>query len=180
MNNIRIDIIIPNDEKMDEFISLCSYLEANIVDENHSKNGGTLNYSNLTYYSDILLVAYKEDIPVAFNSLVFHKKDLLYCNQYVVKKEFQNKGIGKRIMESAMKIVDELNVDFSAHVKDYNIASQKVFTSLGFKKVGYLSEVDNYYYFRERKRNIRGKDLQEEEKNKLFIYKNRILNLINL
>lgn len=156
MDNIRIDIIIPNeipnDEKMDEFISLCSYLEANIVDENHSKNGGTLNYSNLTYYSDILLVAYKENIPVAFNSLVFHKKDLLYCNQYVVKKEFQNKGIGKRIMESAMKIVDELNVDFSAHVKDYNIASQKVFTSLGFKKVGYLSEVDNYYYFRERKK----------------------------
>ena len=43
MGNIRIDIIIPNDEKMDEFISLCSYLEANIVDENHSKNGGTLN-----------------------------------------------------------------------------------------------------------------------------------------
>lgn len=33
-----------------------------------------------------------------------------------------------------MKIVDELNVDFSVHVKNYNIASQKVFTSLGFKK----------------------------------------------
>lgn len=41
MDNIRIDIIIPNDEKMDEFINLCNYLEANIVDENHSKNGNS-------------------------------------------------------------------------------------------------------------------------------------------
>ena len=58
---------------------------------------GTLNYSNLTYYSDILLVAYKEDVPVAFNSLVFHKKDLLYCNQYVVKKNSKIRVLEKEL-----------------------------------------------------------------------------------
>lgn len=76
----------------------------------------------------------------------------MYIYQIAVKKEYQGKGIGKTIMSEAIRIARKLNMDVSRHVKDYNIASKRMFESLGFKKIDLYSTVDNNYYLLKQRR----------------------------
>ena len=85
------------------FNHVCDYVEQNINRENLSINGGTLNYSNLTYESDILLVALDNGVPVGYNSIVTYE-DGLYIYQIAVKKEYQNKGVGTLMLKKAIEI----------------------------------------------------------------------------
>lgn len=127
------------------FYKLCNYIEEHINRENLFKNGGTLNYSNLTYESDILLIAFDNGIPVGYNSIVRYE-DGLYIYQIAVKKEYQNKGIGTLMLRRAVEIADEENTFVTAHVMNYNFASQKMFLNLGFKKVSEDSKTGNGFY----------------------------------
>lgn len=142
--------ILKNDDI--DFGSICNYCEENITLENHVQNGGTLNYINLTYYSDILLVALSNNVPIAYNSLVVTKDKTLYVYQIAVKKEYQRLGIGTELMKNAINIAQGLNMDLSAHVREYNIASKGMFESLGFKKIDSNSTLDNNYYFLKQKK----------------------------
>lgn len=117
-----------------EFFCTCFYVEQNINRENLSKNGGTLNYSNLTYNSDILFIAYDGVVPVGYNSVV--KCDLgYYIYQIAVKKEYQNKGIGTEMLKRALEIAEKENKSVVANVMNYNKPSQKMFKKLGFEKI---------------------------------------------
>ena len=127
------------------FYQVCDYIENHITKENLSKNGGTLNYNNLTYNSDILLVASDNGIPIGYNSIVKYNKGL-YIYQIAVKKEYQNKGIGTLMLKKAIEIAEEQNTFVTAHVMNYNIASQKMFLNLGFKKIDEDKKTGNGFY----------------------------------
>lgn len=118
----------------DYFYKICNYIEENINRENLYTNGGTLNYSNLTYDSDILLVAFKDNIPVGYNSIVMCE-DGYYIYQIAVKKEYQNSGIGTLMLKKAIKIAKDNKSFVIANVMNYNINSQKMFLKQGFKKM---------------------------------------------
>ena len=127
------------------FYQVCNYIEENINRENLFKNGGTLNYSNLTYDSDILLVVFDNEIPVGYNSIVKYKGGL-YIYQIAVKKKYQNKGIGTLMLRKTIKIAEEENTFVTAHVMNYNVASQKMFLNLGFKKIDEDKNTGNGFY----------------------------------
>ncbi|MBR5370204.1 MAG: GNAT family N-acetyltransferase [Bacilli bacterium] len=134
----------------DEFLNICDYVEKNINRENLSANGGTLNYSNLTYSSDILFIAFDNNTPVGYNSVV--KCDGgYYIYQIAVKKEYQGQGIGTDMLKEIVKIADEEGVFITAHVMNYNTASQKMFKSLGFIKLS--EKKGNGFYARVQKVN---------------------------
>ena len=128
------------------FTEVCDYIEQYINRENLSINGGTLNYSNLTYDSYILLLAIDNGVPVGYNSIVVYEKGL-YIYQIAVKKEYQNKGIGTLMLKKAIEIAKKHNTNVTAHVMNYNIASQKMFLKLGFQKVDEDKKTGNGFYY---------------------------------
>ena len=129
----------------DYFYKMCDYVEKYINRENLSINGGTLNYSDLTYDSDIFLIAFDNDIPVGYNSIVRYKGGL-YIYQIAVKKEYQHKNIGTLMLRKAIEIADEQETFVTAHVMNYNAASQKMFLKLGFKKISEDKKTGNGFY----------------------------------
>lgn len=120
----------------EKFNDICNYLEQNITKENLSINGGTLNYKNLTYDSDVLFVAYDNDNEklVGYNSVIKYE-DGYYIYQIAVKKEFQNQGIGKQLALKSIELAESEKELLTAHIMEYNEASKRLFSSLGFKKL---------------------------------------------
>ena len=115
--------------------------------ENLRVSGGTLNYRNLTYASELLTLCTNCGSPIGFCSLVGSSKSGLYVYQIAVKKEYQGKGIGTELVGRAKQLAHTLGVDLSAHVRDYNINSQRTFEKCGFIKSDVRSTNDNYYYY---------------------------------
>ena len=128
----------------DEFLEICDYVEKNINRENLRENGGTLKYSNLTYNSDILLIAFNNDIPIGYNSVV-ECNGGYYIYQIAVKKEYQNMGIGTEMLRVIVNLAQNQDVGVSAHVMSYNEPSLKMFNSFGFKRVDESSKNGNNF-----------------------------------
>ena len=128
------------------FEKICAYLESVIVSENLSINGGTLNYSNLTYESNLLLLAIKDEKPIGFSSLV-ELEDSFYVYQIAIKKEYQQKGIGSMLLEEAIGVAKSVGYDVTANVMEHNTNSKKMFERFGFKKLGYSSKGNAFYRF---------------------------------
>lgn len=116
------------------FNRICAYCDKHIVQENLSINGGTLNYSGIVYDSDIMIVCFDKTKPVAFNSIV-ELEDCLYIYQIAVKNNNKQQGIGTELMQRAITIAKSKNKPVTAHVRDYNDASNHLFQKLGFEAV---------------------------------------------
>ena len=116
------------------FNKICAYCDKRIVEENLSINGGTLNYSGIVYDSDIMIVCFDKTKPVAFNSIV-ELDDSLYIYQIAVKNSHKKQGIGETLMHKAISIAKGKNKAVTAHVRDYNNASNHLFQKLGFDAV---------------------------------------------
>lgn len=142
MNDLRYEIIFPEDKR---FQSICDGVETCVVIPNLSKNGGTLNFEGLTYASDILILCRDKNHVIGFNSLVIDKNQL-YVYQIAIKEDYKRKGIGSHMMMLAISVASELDLIVSAHVRDYNTISQRMFLGLGFRKNLKYSETDNFFY----------------------------------
>ena len=116
------------------FNRICSYCDKHIVEENLSINGGTLNYSGIVYDSDIMIVCFDKTKPVAFNSLV-ELEDCIYIYQIAVQNTHKKEGIGTQLMQRAINIAEGKNKPVTAHVRDYNDASNHLFQKLGFDAI---------------------------------------------
>lgn len=138
--------VIEHDDK--NFAKICDLLEKDIVKENLSVNGGTLNYAGLTYDSNPLLVAISNGEIIGFNSLVEYE-DTYYIWQIAVKKKYQGQGVGTILMKKAMELAKEKDWDVTANVRDYNTSSKKMFLNLGFEKIGYSEEGNGFYIYRQ-------------------------------
>ena len=121
--NYEIVQIEHNDK---DFYNICRVLEKDIVEENLSINGGTLNCTRLTYASNPLLIAVSGEEIIGFNSLV-PWKDSYYVWQIAVKKQYQGRGIGKELVKEAIEFAKGKGCDVTANVMDYNINSKKCF-----------------------------------------------------
>ncbi len=54
----------------------------------------------------------------------------------VIAKPFQNKHIGRRVINEIIKLAKEKNIqELHAEIYSFNMQSQKMFESIGFKKV---------------------------------------------
>lgn len=144
----------------EDFTTLCDRCEKDIVPENLRKNGGTLNYKNLTYESDFLILCLDETKPVAFCSLVILDTVGLYVYQIAVKKEYQKKGIGSEMIGMTKQLASNLGINVSAHVMAYNKNSQQTFEKCGFIKNEEYSVEDEYYY----QYHVLVKDIDKHEK----------------
>lgn len=113
------------------FSKICQYCDKKIVEENLKKNGGTLNYSGIIFDSDYLILCLEGIAPIGFNSII-ELEDSLYINQIAVQNNKKHQGIGTELMKIAIKNGDDKNKSISAHVRDYNIASNSMFQKLGF------------------------------------------------
>ena len=82
-NNLEFRIIKASDM---QFVAVCDYIEKNINRENLCINGGTLQNSDITYKAIFLIVAYKDGVPVAYNSVRQKVEDEFYVSQIAVKK----------------------------------------------------------------------------------------------
>ena len=140
----------------DYFYQICDYLEKNINRENLYRNGGTLKYTNLTYNSHILFVAFDNDIPVGYNS-IWKNLEGYYVAQIAVKKEYQNKGIGTLMMQKIIEIAESENKYITAHVMNYNTASQKMFLGLGFEKIREDEVTGNGFYILDQREKIKSR-----------------------
>lgn len=141
-DNYQYDILFRDDC---HFKSTCNKIEEEIVKQNLFINGGTLNFNNLTYRSDILVVCFKENELIGFNSLMLNR-DNLYIIQIGIKNEHKKKGIGTQMMKIAISIAQRFNLKVSAHVRDYNIASQNMINRLGFEKMPFNGSPNNPFY----------------------------------
>lgn len=135
------------------FNRICDYCDKKIVKENLSENGGTLNYSGIIFDSDILIVCLDKTTPVAFNSIV-ELNDCLYIYQIAVKNTHKKQGIGETLMQKAITIAESKKKPVTAHVRDYNTASNHLFQKLGFTAI---EPGSNTLYILETNKKTKGK-----------------------
>ena len=88
-------------------------------------------YKYLNQHGDLFYIKYKNrlcgDVCLQPNGEV----------NIVVAKSFQNKHIGRRVIKEIIKLAREKNIqELHAEIYSFNTQSQKMFQSMGFKKVG--------------------------------------------
>ncbi|MBP9164420.1 MAG: GNAT family N-acetyltransferase [Leptospiraceae bacterium] len=84
----------------------------------------------------IWLILQKEDTPLGV--IRFDLLENSFLLNYSIGKQFRGSGYGKKIIELGSERLAKQNKKVNkieAHVKTNNIASQKIFDSLGFEKV---------------------------------------------
>lgn len=87
-------------------------------------------YKYLNQHGDLFYIKYKNrlcgDVCLQPNGEV----------NIVVAKPFQNKHIGRRVINKIIELAKEKNIqELHAEIYSFNTQSQKMFQSLGFKKV---------------------------------------------
>lgn len=87
-------------------------------------------YKYLNEHGDLFYIKYKNrlcgDVCLQSNGEI----------NIVVAKPFQNKHIGRRVIIEIIKIAKEKNIqELHAEIYSFNKQSQKMFQSIGFKKV---------------------------------------------
>lgn len=87
-------------------------------------------YKYLNQHGDLFYIKYKNrlcgDVCLQPNGEV----------NIVVAKSFQNKHIGRRVIKEIIELAKEKNIqELHAEIYSFNIQSQKMFQSIGFKKV---------------------------------------------
>ena len=87
-------------------------------------------YKYLNAHGDLFYIKYKNrlcgDVCLQPNGEV----------NIVISKPFQNKHIGRRVINEMIKLAKEKNIqELHAEIYSFNTQSQKMFQSIGFKKV---------------------------------------------
>ena len=148
------------------FKSVCRILERRIVKENLVSNGGTLNYDNVTYESDHLLIALTGKKIIGYASIL-DGEDAYYIYQIAVGKEYQGQGVGSALVERVKAIAASENKNVTANIRDYNVNSRKMFTRLGFVQTGVTAEGDGFYTCNQR---TQKHEIAWQDKKNMIIY----------
>lgn len=130
----------------DDFEAVCMHCEKNIVPDNLVSNGGTLHFQFLTYQSDCIVIAQESSSVIGFNALEINSNMGFYVKQIAVRKDYQRKGIGTTLLSIGKEMADKLSLPVYAHVREYNIGSQKTFEKCGFEKEDTYRTKDSFFY----------------------------------
>ena len=127
-------------EKMtlDDLKFLCEYIKN--FDDFWNENILKEEFNNP---NSLYLVAKNEDnIIVAFAG-IWKILDEVHITNIAVRKDFRNQGIGSKIFENLLKLVDIKYVNsITLEVSENNIPAIKLYEKLGFEKVEFRK---NYY-----------------------------------
>lgn len=84
-----------------------------------------------------LLIAYDNSKQACVGFIIFHKdNNKLVIDLLLIEKEYRNLGIGKKLMQRALTIFDNINICNLHVLKFGNEAAQKFYESLGFVNIG--------------------------------------------
>lgn len=106
-----------------------------IAEALHEKNGGILQYENAPKESDVLFCCQLNDEVVGYLGLKKYDifDDGMYIEQIAIKNEHQGLGIGKKLINMAIRYAKEKGYKYLyANCKKINELSHKVFTQIGF------------------------------------------------
>lgn len=129
-----------------DFENVCERCEKEIVEENLVRNGGTLHFQFLTYQADCMIIALDDSSFIGFNALIMNSNMGFYVNQIAVRKSYQKKGIGTTLVSMGTDMADKLSLPVYAHVREYNVGSQKTFEKCGFEKEDTYRTQDSFFY----------------------------------
>lgn len=109
-----------------------------------------VNYELVENPVSKILVAIENDVVIGFIDFWITFDSATIC-QVAVKKEFQNKGIAKQLIEKSFSILKDNNVLFyTLEVREHNKSAIALYEKLGFKfvvlKEKYYSNGDNAIY----------------------------------
>lgn len=136
------------------FIKVCTECEADVVRPNLRINGGTLNYSGLTYDSDFLILCTLDKKIIGFISII-KDDNMYYIYQIAVINDFKRKGIATELINHIKELDNDATI--VAHARSYNEASKNMLLKNGFVYVDELSTKDNYgYMFKQKKYGEKG------------------------
>lgn len=96
----------------------------------------------------VLLIAETNGLPIATTRFDRSPSDsLVYLVSITVAPSHRRKGMGKQLLSSAISnFFSSRNADLVADVHQYNLASQKIFTSAGFLEEKADSEFKQFRY----------------------------------
>lgn len=147
---MKIKIFVTNNAGTD-VIDNCE----SIARENHIANGGTLRYLGLCEDADYLVCIKIKHKIVGYAALkenflsgLLNKKDL-YIYQIAIRKKFQGKGFGTKLLNFVIKHSKGYEV-VTSNVNPENTASIKLHEKIGMKNYGtcdfgitFIKPVDN-------------------------------------
>ena len=134
------DYILIND-KNPSIIKECKKITLSL----HVSKGGMLQYKNAVEDSDFIIAAKNIDNKI-IGYICLKKYDILenslYVEQIAVKKDYQDLGIGKHLLQEAIKFAENSDYDeLVANCKKINKASISLFTKLNFEKYNMSTEI---------------------------------------
>lgn len=158
MYEIKVEDLL--NSNIHQLKNLGNYYEYNLVDDKnpsvikeckkialslHTSRGGMLQYKNAVEDSDFIITA--KNIDNRIIGYICLKKynvleNSLYVEQIAVKKDYQDLGIGKHLLQEALKFAEDNDYDeLIANCKKINKASINLFTKLQFIKYNMSIEI---------------------------------------
>ncbi|MBI5220124.1 MAG: GNAT family N-acetyltransferase [Bacteroidia bacterium] len=139
--NEEIQIVLCSKGDIPEVVSISHALSAdglvNALNTGELQKGGENNYTIVAKFAD-------QVVGFAVSSYSWGK---LHIEELGVKKEMQRKGIGKKLVEHLITHTKKKKLpEVYCEVKAKNIASLKLFLSLGFIERLFFSLSDDPFY----------------------------------
>jgi ribosomal protein S18 acetylase RimI-like enzyme len=93
-------------------------------------------YKSYVYIENQIIIGF---ISLLFYRTVLNKKGTVVINELVVRKEYQNKGVGRKLLESAIEEANNQNMDeIEVGVMKDNINAIKFYKKNGLNEEYYL------------------------------------------
>ncbi|SHI97874.1 Acetyltransferase (GNAT) family protein [Clostridium cavendishii DSM 21758] len=84
------------------------------------------------YLEDMNYFIFDKEIPVGYGQIIFNDNKYILCN-FGILKEYRNKGLGKRLLTSLLKIAKAKNMEtIYIKVLDKNVHAISLYKSIGF------------------------------------------------
>lgn len=108
----------------------------------NSERGDTFESVNQTlYYGGRVILIYDEEIPVGTVWLT-HDFRRLYIHHMAVHPNYRNQGFGKMLMQEALQVARELNLQAKLEVHEDNPVAYELYKSVGFKTLeGFITMI---------------------------------------
>ncbi len=106
------------------------------------ERGDTFEAVNQTlYYGGRVILIYDDEVPVGTVWLT-HDFRRLYIHHMAVNPNFQNQGFGKILMQEALLVAKELNLQAKLEVHQDNPIAYELYKSFGFKTLeGFITMI---------------------------------------